>query len=165
MLPGHARSASAHQKRKTSFHIDLLLFCIHGQGLNSHWPEIYIEVKKHTKAWKRVERALLFRQNLSHRCKTKPQFHFFFMHSCSHSTLFMVSTAEEALMDFSFHFSFGEEAHRHTSGAWSSAFLWSAILTAALGAAPWSLNGCYYIVPISPGWIWSIACFLTGICG
>lgn len=86
--------------------------CICGQGLNSHWPEIYIERSKNTQS-RETERkhALLFRQNLP--IGARQSHNFFFLCTAAHIPQFVVSTAEEALMGFSFHFSFGEEAYGH----------------------------------------------------
>lgn len=153
------------RREKPAFHIDLLLFCICGQGLNFHWPEIYIEVKKHTKLWNSEKTCFIIQTEYGYRCKTKPQFlsfsFFVFRHSCSHFTLFVVSMAEEALMGFSFHLSFGEEAYGHTTGVWSHTFgsMCLAIQIAAFNAPSWSLSCCYCIVPISPWWICSICIF------
>lgn len=53
------------RRENPAFHIDLLLVCVHGQGLNCHWPKIYIERSKNTQS-REAERkcALLFRERL-----------------------------------------------------------------------------------------------------
>lgn len=116
------QGAFAHQKRKTylPYWFTSLLHLWSGVKFLLT-RNLHREVKKHTKPWNWEKTRFIIQTEVAYRCKTKPQF-LFVMHSCSHSTLFVVSTAEEALMGFFFHFSFGEEAYGDTSRAWPDAF-------------------------------------------